>query len=192
MWPRVDGGPGPARPVPFRGVSHRSPPAIHSSFSQPARPTACQCPTARRTVCTQKRSGSPSLPPSDHSALSFSLVHALSAFRRHPTRVTHSRSLSLSLISPAPIPSLFLCRLFLSLSRTVCTTAAFLRVPLCPVEVSPRPPLAVELHSANARAPAIVLSLSNFRRLALRLARPLSSPPPRPPPSRPSLFLPRV
>lgn len=55
-----------SRPVPFRRVSHRSPPAIHSSFSQPARPTACQCPTARRTVCTQKRSGSPSLPPSDY------------------------------------------------------------------------------------------------------------------------------
>lgn len=50
---------GPSRPVPSRRVSHRSPPAIHSSFSQPP---ACQCPTARRTVCTQKRSGSPSLP----------------------------------------------------------------------------------------------------------------------------------
>lgn len=48
-----------SRPVPSRRVSHRSPPAIHSSFSQPP---ACQCPTARRTVCTQKRSGSPSLP----------------------------------------------------------------------------------------------------------------------------------
>ena len=57
----MDGGPGPAlgRPVPSRRVSHHSPPAIHSSFSQPP---ACQCPTARRTVCTQKRSGSPSLP----------------------------------------------------------------------------------------------------------------------------------
>lgn len=92
----LDGGPGPARrsrPVPSRSVEYRaaprrSPPAIHSSFSQPARPTDCQCPTARRTVCTQKRSGSPSLPPY-RPPRSYALASAL---RRHPTSpflVTH-------------------------------------------------------------------------------------------------------
>lgn len=77
---------GPSRSVEYRAAPRRSPPAIHSSFSQPARPTDCQCPTVRRTVCTQKRSGSPSLPPYRPPARTLS--------RRHPTSpflVTHGR-----------------------------------------------------------------------------------------------------
>lgn len=106
----LDGGPGPARrsrPVPSRSVEYRaaprrSPPAIHSSFSQPARPTDCQCPTARRTVCTQKRSGSPSLPPY-RPPRSYALSSA-----PHYALPPHPRSPSLVSLTAAPILSLFL------------------------------------------------------------------------------------
>jgi len=123
----LDGGPGPARrsrPVPSRSVEYRaaprrSPPAIHSSFSQPARPTDCQCPTARRTVCTQKRSGSPSLPPYRPPRSS--------ALRRHPTTpflLTHGR--------PSSSPSLSL-RFHLSFSLALYThTRARTSSPLFP------------------------------------------------------------
>jgi len=124
----LDGGPGPARrsrPVPSRSVEYRaaprrSPPAIHSSFSQPARPTDCQCPTARRTVCTQKRSGSPSLPPY--------LCHpARTLSRRHPTSpffVTHGRSPS------SPSLPLRFCLPFSLALRTHTRAQAVLSFPL--------------------------------------------------------------
>lgn len=162
-----------SRPVPFRGVSHRSPPAIHSSFSQPARPTACQCPTARRTVCTQKRSGSPSLPPSDYPALSY----ALSAFRRHPTS-RHPQPISLSLFCLASeSPSFSHTSVVVCLTRTrslsVCTTAAVLPT-LSYRDLSSSSSGSRVTLGERTRAPAIVLSLSDLGRLIPRLALVLS------------------
>lgn len=191
----LDGGPGPARcsrPVPSRSVEYRaaprrSPPAIHSSFSQPARPTDCQCPTARRTVCTQKRSGSPSLPP----------------YLCHPAR-TLSRRLSIGTpLRPSSSPTVALPRLphraapilspfFSSFSHTHVRARAHARarariVLSFPLEIfslsvrsarcffashsvpsKPLFALLCQLHSANARAPAIAFSLS-FRRPVLHL-----------------------
>lgn len=171
-----------SRPVPSRSVPRSIAPFAtrYPQQFQPARPPDC-LPVSHRTP-NRLHSEAIREPFSASLRLPRSLSYALSAFRRHPTsRHPQSTSLSLSFISlaSAPILSLFLSHLrrglFPSLSLSpsqiysvfVCTTAAFLCVSLCPIEVSPRPPLAVELHSANAQAPAIVLSLSDLRRLTL-------------------------
>lgn len=169
-----------SRPVPSRPVPRSIAPFAtrYPQQFQPARPPDC-LPVSHRTP-NRLHSEAIREPFSASLRLPRALSYALSAFRRHPT-LRHPQSTSLSLLhlprlrsdslSFSLAPSSWSFSLSLSLSQIysvfVCTTAAFLCVSLCPIEVSPRPPLAVELHSANAQAPAIVLSLSDLRRLTL-------------------------
>lgn len=162
-----------ARPVPSRWVSHRSPPAIHSSFSQPP---ACQCPTARRTVCTQKRSGSPSLPrlsPSERrtrarararsffhpgeSRIAYLSLYTLPLYIRFslapPLPHLPLRTLHFSLFSPTGRLAPSLSRFPLRLLLVFFFSAGFFLLVFCSSFSQPSVTL------GNARAPTIAVSL---------------------------------
>lgn len=176
MWPRVDGGPGPAlgpsRSAEYRTVRHPLSTAV--SASPPARLPASVPPHAEPFALRSDQGALLCLPPTTP------LSHTLSRLSvATPLHVTHSRSLSLSSASP-PL------RVSLShLRRRRVSHSNSLPLRLYYSGGSLRPTLSHRGLSSSSsgsrvtlgertRAPAIILSLSDLGRLVPRLALVLS------------------